>query len=84
MPSVTTSRVSGGTGMLPNRLFDSPVEGRRVDDVWRCLADALEKRAVAVGVEGIDRALAVQPPEPAQFGVREVEAVHRDLYGVIE
>ena len=46
-----------------DRLFYVAVEGRRVDDVRRCRADAFQKRAIAVGVERIDRALAVQPAQ---------------------
>ena len=46
-----------------DRLFDIPVERGGVDDVRGTRADAFEQRAIAVGVEGVDRALAVQPSE---------------------
>ena len=61
-------------------LVDATVEVRRPHDVLVGGDESADEGDVAVGVEGVDRALAVVPAEGVERRVRQVEAVHRDLH----
>jgi len=47
-----------------DRLFDVPVERRRVDRLVALRPNALQQAEIPVAVEGVDRALAVAAAQP--------------------